>query len=104
MNDFNDSPKYIAYARMLTSEVQGDNIVLHLDQGQYYGLNRVAAHVWELLQKGATIEELVNSTTERFEVAAQDCERDLRQLLSELMQYQLITVETVPAEEITQGQ
>jgi hypothetical protein len=96
--------RFIASPRLLSSEVQGESILLHLDQGQYYGLNKVASYVWQLLQKGATIEELVCSTTARFDVAPQDCERDIRQLLCDLQQHRLISVETAPRAGTTNGQ
>ena len=76
---------------------------MHLDEGQYFGLNKVASHVWELLQQGATLEELVGETITRFDVEAADCERDIRHLLNHLQELKLIVVENATSASAANG-
>lgn len=45
-------------------------VLLHLESGQYHGINAVGLAVWELLERPLTLDELVAGVRERFDDAS----------------------------------
>jgi hypothetical protein len=45
----------VASADQVSCEVADETVILSLTTGEYYGLNVVAASIWELVQKPTTV-------------------------------------------------
>lgn len=76
-----------------SSEVGGETIVLGLRQSAYYGMERVAARVWTLLQQPRTVAAIHAVILDEYEVDAADCERDLLVFLDDLLAEGLIDLQ-----------
>lgn len=82
----------VATERQVACEVGGEAVLLHLDQGVYYGLNPVGARVWQLIQKPQVIAALVQQVEQEFEVEHDRCMQDLLELVAHLAQARLVSV------------
>jgi hypothetical protein len=71
----------ILYAPVGTEEA----VMLSVVAGRYYGLNAVAARVWELLESPKTIAQLCAQIYEEFEVDAQTCEAEVLKFVDALI-------------------
>lgn len=71
-------------------------VLLVPSSGIYYGLNAVAARAWQLLEKGATFEQLVDALEGEFEVRRESLEGDVVDLLKRLGELNLVTVQSAP--------
>lgn len=69
------------YARVGKEEA----VMMSVTAGRYYGLNAVAARIWELLERPMTIAELCARLCEEFEVDAQTCEAEVLKFVNELI-------------------
>lgn len=69
-----------------------DIVILNLRHGTYHGLNPVAARIWNLIQKPIIINEIRDAILNEYDVGPEQCERDLMQLLQELIEVGLIEV------------
>lgn len=83
-------PRLRRRPRVSSAEVHGEAVLLDLDGGAYYALNRTGAVVWELLAEPRTRDELHAALLLRFEVEAEDLRRDLAALLDDLARHGLI--------------
>ena len=75
---------------VLDSSVDDERVVLDTDSEIYYGLNEVGAHLWEQLEKPRSVDELVTSTAEEFDVATSECREDVRSFLADLLDVGLV--------------
>jgi hypothetical protein len=75
----------------LSCDLAGDVVVLNVADGFYYGLNEVAATVWQLLQEPRTVRQIRDALMAEYEVEAEQCERDLLVLLADLVTRGLVT-------------
>lgn len=66
--------------------------ILNLKNTVYYGLNPIGARVWNLAQQAKSVKEIRDALLEEYEVAAEQCERDLLDLLEQLREQGLIEV------------
>jgi hypothetical protein len=49
-------------------------VMLSISAGRYYGLNSVAARIWELLETPMTVDQICARLCEEFEIDAQHCQ------------------------------
>jgi len=69
------------YAPVGTEEA----VMMSVAAGQYYGLNAVAARIWELLAQPMTLAQLCAQICQEFEVDAQTCEAAVARFVGELI-------------------
>lgn len=72
----------------------GDEVVMmSLEQGNYYGLDPVGAHIWELLSEPLTVNELVEKLLTTYAVDRAVCERETLAFLNRLLEEKLVVIE-----------
>lgn len=82
----------VASKDQVASELGDEKVILSLEEGMYYGLNPVGARIWELIQEPTTIRDVRDQLLEEYDVDAEQCERDIRALASDLAAEELIEV------------
>jgi Coenzyme PQQ synthesis protein D (PqqD) len=53
-------------------------------------MDKVGALVWDLLQEGHSLEEVISGVTSRYDVAREQAEANVRDLVQELVQENLV--------------
>jgi Coenzyme PQQ synthesis protein D (PqqD) len=76
----------------VSCELQGEEVILNLQSGVYYGLDSVGAVIWKLIEEPRTVASIRDAMLEKFEVDAERCEKDLFVLLSRLSEEGLIEI------------
>ena len=76
---------------VLVQRVADELVLLDVRSGTYYGLNHVGVVVWEALAAGLELSGIVDAVRRRFEVDATRAERDVEQLVGDLLARSLIT-------------
>jgi hypothetical protein len=76
----------------ISCELENEAVVLNLEEGVYYGLNPVAARVWELVQQSKTVREIRDCLLAEYDIEEATCTNDLLDLLRQLHRWQLIEV------------
>jgi hypothetical protein len=71
-------------AELIETEVDGELVALHVDNGTCYGFNGTATRIWALIEQPRRFSELKDELTREFEVDPDVCERQLEELLREL--------------------
>ena len=77
----------------VSSELDGEEVILNLTDGTYYGLNEVGARIWALLQETPALHRVRDQIVEEFDVGVEQCEHDLIALVKDLEEAGLVTVE-----------
>lgn len=76
----------------VSTELDGEAVILHLKSGIYYGLNSAGARVWNLIQEPITVSDIRDAILKEYEVEPDLCERDVLALLDELAAHGLVQV------------
>jgi len=66
--------------------------ILNLNNTVYYGLNPVGTRVWDLVQQARSVREIRDALLDEYDVEAEQCERDLLDLLQKMREQGLIEV------------
>lgn len=69
---------------MIETEVDGELVALHIDNGTCYGFNSTATRIWSMIEQPRLLSELTGELMREFDVDAATCEAQLRELLDEL--------------------
>ncbi|MBG0792650.1 PqqD family protein [Methylocystis sp. H62] len=88
-----------ATSNQASCELEGEAVILSLEDCVYYGLNEVGFAVWALIQTPACVVDIRDQVARRFEVELDVCEKDILNLLEQLRDAGL--VQEVPAPEKT---
>lgn len=82
-----------ASPRQISTRLEGEAVILDTTDGVYYGLDRVGARVWELLQEATTPAEISAVLIEEYEVEPERLERDVLALVTDLEAAGLVEVQ-----------
>ncbi len=72
------------------SVLDGEAVLLNLETGAYFTLNRAGTVTWELFDGARTLDQIHSAICERFEVGEEISRQDLLSLVDHLSQEGLI--------------
>ena len=76
---------------LLEADVGDDLVALDPNGGSCFGFNSVATSVWRQLNEPKTFDQLKQALLEEYEVDAEQCGRELRELLEAMAGQGLVT-------------
>lgn len=76
--------------RIIHETIEEEVIIINLDNGNYYSLDKVGAYIWGFVESGATAGEIVKEIARRYEGSRAVIETAVDQLITELQQEDLI--------------
>jgi hypothetical protein len=80
-------------AQVLFQQLDGEYILLNLDNENYYSLDSVGSRAWELLAQSSDLEQVVSTLLAEYKVDEATLRADLASLFDDMVQAGLITVE-----------
>ena len=75
---------------VLARELEGETILLNLNNETYYLLDNIGTRVWTLLTTCSSVERIYESLLAEYEVEPEVLRNDLEQLLNELQEEGLL--------------
>lgn len=79
-------------ASTIDAEIDGEVIVLSIDQGMVFGLGSVGSRIWQLIDRSIRIDDLCATLVREFDVAPAECRTQVDEFLAELQKEGLIEV------------
>lgn len=76
----------------LSRNVDDETVIFDLGAGMYFSPRGVGWRIWELIQQSRTVGELRDTFVQEYKVSAEECERDLQELLQDLATRGLIEI------------
>lgn len=76
--------------QVIARRVGEETVMLDLANGTYFSLDLVGARIWQLLGEDKTLAEICDVMTDEYEVARDEIERDVLNLVEELTVHGLI--------------
>jgi hypothetical protein len=77
-------------AEVAAKVMDGEAIIINLTNGMYYSMDQVGGLLWELIERGQTVSEMVDAVVASYDVDATQARADLERLLGELLDEQLV--------------
>ena len=82
-----------ASPRQVSCDVADEAVLLSMRDGQYYGLNEVAASIWRIVQHPRTVLQIQEALLLEYAgIDAEGCQRAVVDFLSEMISLDLVDV------------
>jgi hypothetical protein len=75
---------------LVSSDIDGEKVMMSIESGEYFGLDPVGSRIWELIENPIKIEKLVEVLLDEFEVIKEQCELDTLDFLNQLQEKNLL--------------
>ena len=83
--------KYISKGKEIKSkELESKSVLLDLETGRYYTLNRVGTFIWALIDGKTNIHDIIERVVEKFKVERDVASQDVKDLVMSLNEEGLI--------------
>jgi hypothetical protein len=76
----------------VSRELAGESVIMQVKSGRYFGVDGVAARLWELLQKPISAGDLNAAILREFDVTAERAAADIDAFVQKLLGAKLIEV------------
>jgi hypothetical protein len=85
-----DASRIVVSKDQVSCDLGGEAAILNLQNGVYYGLNPVGAHIWNLIQQPVTFGEVRDALLREYDVESTVLESDMQELLGQLIEQGLV--------------
>ncbi|MCX6307170.1 MAG: lasso peptide biosynthesis PqqD family chaperone [Bacteroidetes bacterium] len=79
-------------ASIISSKMDDEVVMMNIEKGNYYGLNPVAAEIWEMLTEPMTVQAICDRLMEEFDVDQDTCQNEVIAYVEKLFNESLIVV------------
>lgn len=70
--------------------INEEAVLLNLDNGFYYSLNKTGSEIWQYLQEGRSVEEILRILEKKYATAAGLLKKDILVLINDMLKEKLI--------------
>jgi len=78
--------------KIISSKMDNEVVMMSIEKGNYYGLNPMAAEIWEMLTAPTTVQAICNRLMEEFDVEQEKCYTEVLAYIEKLGNEGLILV------------
>lgn len=74
--------------------IEGEAVIIDLESGVYYSLDKVGGRIWALLLEGRCLDEVGAAVVAEYLVDEETARRDLERLVAQLVEERLLEAQT----------
>lgn len=75
-------------------EIEGESVLLHLNDARYFGLDDVGTRIWQLIEERGDLEAVFEQMGREYDVESHRLEADLEKLVGELASKGLVVLQS----------
>lgn len=76
------------------NEMDGETIMMSIENGEYYGLNSVASRIWQLLESPRAVSEICDAVLPDYDVTREQCAQDVLFFLNRMAEKGVVKIVT----------
>ncbi len=90
MTELNDKTQLVRNPDLVSADMDGDLVMMSIENGEYYGIGGVGSRIWELLANAVGIAQIAETITTEFEVETVQCQTDVIAFAQQLIELGLV--------------
>lgn len=75
---------------ILASKMDEEIVMMSISRGEYYGFDPIGSRIWNLLENPVSVQDIVNTLLDEFEIDRDSCLHDVMQFLEEILDKDLV--------------
>ena len=76
---------------LVSSQVDGQAVIMNIDSGHFFQLNHTASRIWDLLETPQNLGAIGRQLNDRFDVDPERCRADLSEFIGAMLEKGLLT-------------
>jgi len=81
---------YSRNQQIIDGELDGNQVMMHIEKGKYFGLTPVGKSIWDLIEQPKSFDEIIDALLSEYDITREKCEQDVRPFLDKTVQYNII--------------
>ena len=77
---------------LLSNNLGDDIVMMDIEQGSYYGLENVAARIWELTEEPVSFGSLCERLTGEYDISPEQCRQEVNTFLDDLLKRNIVEI------------
>lgn len=82
--------KYCKNRQIIDGELDDNQVMMHLGNGKYFGLNPVGKRIWALLDQPKSFDEIIGVLLSEFEVEENLCRTEVLEFLDKAVNFEIV--------------
>src|SRR5579862_1631907 len=75
---------------VLTAEVDGEIVMMSIEQGRYFGLDDIGSDIWKRIERSCSFATLIDGLTSHYESDRATVAADVRSLLGRMVEQDVV--------------
>ncbi|MEM7387958.1 MAG: PqqD family peptide modification chaperone [Verrucomicrobiota bacterium] len=92
MAEINDETRLQRNREIISTQIDGETVMMSEDFENYFGMARVGSRIWELLEEKISFAQLIEELMKGFEVTEEQCRQETLAFLQELEKNDLLNI------------
>jgi hypothetical protein len=80
-------------AGLVAVDMDGEKVMLNIENGKYFGLDSIGSRIWELIEKVHTVQEVVDALLTEYDVEEETCQNEVLMFLNTLHAQGLVAID-----------
>jgi len=80
---------------IIHSSMDDEVVMMSVDQGLFFGVDKIGTHIWNLLETPAKVENLIEKLMAHYDVDPELCKHDTLLFLNDMLVKRVIMIEEV---------
>ena len=77
---------------VVSSDIDGETVMMSIEQGKYYGMDSIGSRIWELIKEPITMTDLCCKLVDEFDIDIPTCTKDVMKFMEQMDEEHLIKV------------
>lgn len=77
---------------LISTEMDGDTVMMSIERGEYFGLGGVGSRAWELLAQPTCVDAMAQTICNEFEVDLPTATADMQKFVQDLLNHGLVAL------------
>lgn len=79
-----DAPRYHRVADIVSADMDGERVMMSLEEGAYFGLGGIGGTIWDFLEQPHSVAEIEARVMANYQVGAETCRTEVAAFLADL--------------------
>jgi len=76
---------------LVHSDMDGETVMMSIEQSQYYGLDSVGTRIWDLIENEMRVGDICAALMNEYDVTEQQCQQDVISFLQDMLDNNTVT-------------
>jgi hypothetical protein len=91
-NEITMDSKIVGNAKIVFNEMDGETIMMSIENGEYYGMNSMGTRIWRLLSTPKRVSDICDTLLPDFDVTQEQCSKDVLLCLNKMAEKGVVKI------------